>query len=630
MLFVARTVASIIRRTQQQQQRNNNRSLRLRRSFLVFLFCHQHRQRAVVNSFSTSVGYKTYYYWHHSRRINSPRPLCQGVRRQQQQQQQQRLFVGGTAVSNPCKNNDNMTALPSSTQQEDQQVHEERAKIISASQSSLVAAAVRLEHDKELVAFPTETVYGLGCNALSQEAIAKVFAAKERPVTDPLIAHVVDQDAALKLWRCSSSSSTSSSTNTSTTEEHAKQKQQQYQQQQKEKEVAVLKVLMDAFWPGPLTLVAPAAEHVPDLLMAGTGYVAVRCPRHAVARQLIRCAHGTPIAAPSANKFGHVSPTRAIHVWNDLKYENVWIVDGDQTNHDDNDNDYDTDINKHNNMEKTACCNVGVESTVAKLEWSGKENGSDSSSSSFSSSSSSSSSPPPLLFTLTILRQGAISAADCITCLQAAGIKCISSSSNSGEDNRNYYSEKENNVKNGDADAVVVNVVQRTTNEIAENVASVAPGQTVRHYSPNIPSFLLSENCIHSNMKQQQQQSLLLTEEERRILQNAVVLDYGKRLVAWRDLVRAYRDLSPAGNSAEAAQGLFETLRWAEQQNGASRILFPDIPIRGAVENDNNKNNDDDDKPIIIKDDDALILALKDRLTRAASGVVLDNLLDAK
>jgi len=215
--------------------------------------------------------------------------------------------------------------------------------------------------------------------------------------------------------------------------------------------------------------------------------------------------------------------------------------------------------------------------------------------------------------------------------LQAAGIKCISSSNNnsSGEDNRSYYNEKENNIRNGNADAVVVNVVQRTTNEIGDNVASVAPGQTVRHYSPNIPSFLLSENCIRSNMKQQQQ-SLLLTEEERRILQNAVVLDYGKRLVAWRDLVRAYRDLSPAGNSAEAAQGLFETLRWAEQQNGASRILFPDIPVEGAVENDNNKNNDDDDKPIIIKDDDALILALKDRLTRAASGVVLDNLLDAK
>ncbi len=126
-----------------------------------------------------------------------------------------------------------------------------------------------------LVAFPTETVYGLGANALWAEAVAKVFAAKGRPSFDPVIVHVADPGEAAKLWR----------------------------------EVPPLaQKLMERFWPGPLTLVLPKQDVVPDIVTAGLPTVAVRMPAHPVALALIREA-GVPIAAPSANRFGRLSPT---------------------------------------------------------------------------------------------------------------------------------------------------------------------------------------------------------------------------------------------------------------------------------------------------------------------------------
>lgn len=131
-----------------------------------------------------------------------------------------------------------------------------------------------------VVAFPTETVYGLGANALDAEAVAKVFAAKARPSFDPLIVHVPDPDAAFALWR----------------------------------EVpALARTLAEAFWPGPLTMVLPKADAIPGIVTSGLGTVGVRVPRHEVAQRLLRAA-GVPVAAPSANAFGGISPTRAEHV----------------------------------------------------------------------------------------------------------------------------------------------------------------------------------------------------------------------------------------------------------------------------------------------------------------------------
>lgn len=135
-----------------------------------------------------------------------------------------------------------------------------------------------------LVAFPTETVYGLGANALDAAAVGRIFAAKERPAWDPVIVHIA---APAMLERLVSEVS----------EPAAR--------------------LMKAFWPGPLTLLLPRSEEVPLAVTAGRALVGVRMPAHPVALEMIRRA-GVPVAAPSANRFGHVSPTTAAHVLDDL------------------------------------------------------------------------------------------------------------------------------------------------------------------------------------------------------------------------------------------------------------------------------------------------------------------------
>jgi L-threonylcarbamoyladenylate synthase len=153
------------------------------------------------------------------------------------------------------------------------------------------AAALR---GGELVAFPTETVYGLGALALDPGAVERIFAAKGRPADHPLIAHVVDADAARVLageWP----------------------------------ESAVR--LARRFWPGPLTLVLPRGEGVPDVLTAGLDTVALRVPAHPVARALLGEV-GAPVAAPSANRFTALSPTTAAHVARSLGDSVSIILDG--------------------------------------------------------------------------------------------------------------------------------------------------------------------------------------------------------------------------------------------------------------------------------------------------------------
>lgn len=146
----------------------------------------------------------------------------------------------------------------------------------------------------KLVAFPTETVYGLGANALDAAAVARIFEAKGRPTTNPLIVHVADAAEVLAVAA----------------------------------EVPPLAAkLFAAFWPGPLTLVLPKAPGVPDLVTAGGPTVAVRCPNHPLARELLRAA-GVPVAAPSANRSGELSPTTADHVLVSLDGRIEFVLDG--------------------------------------------------------------------------------------------------------------------------------------------------------------------------------------------------------------------------------------------------------------------------------------------------------------
>ena len=158
-----------------------------------------------------------------------------------------------------------------------------------------VAAAARVLGEGGLVAFPTETVYGLGADATNAAAIARLYQAKGRPAFNPLIAHVGDLDAARRIGRFD----------------------------------AAALLLAEAFWPGPLTLVLPKTADcaVADLATAGLDTVAIRIPAHPIARDILR-AFGRPVVAPSANLSGHVSPTIAAHVQGDLEGRIDLIVDG--------------------------------------------------------------------------------------------------------------------------------------------------------------------------------------------------------------------------------------------------------------------------------------------------------------
>lgn len=160
-----------------------------------------------------------------------------------------------------------------------------------------------------LVAIPTETVYGLAANALDAKAVTKIFVAKKRPYFDPLIVHVASAAEVSKY---------AAAVPTVATE------------------------LMQRFWPGPLTLLLPKKELVPDLVTSGLDRVGLRCPDHALTLQLLRSL-SFPLAAPSANPFGYISPTLPQHVQDQLGDEVDYILDG-------------------------GACTVGIESTIVGFE----------------------------------------------------------------------------------------------------------------------------------------------------------------------------------------------------------------------------------------------------------------------
>lgn len=170
---------------------------------------------------------------------------------------------------------------------------EELTEVLQATEENLLLAA-RLLREGELVAFPTETVYGLGANGLMAEASKKIYAAKGRPSDNPLILHIASMEDLPPL-----------------VSEIPKE----------------AKVLAEKFWPGPLTMVLPKSSLVPYETTGGLETVAVRCPSHEVARRLLLLAR-VPVAAPSANVSGRPSPTKAEHVFRDMKGRIPLIIDG--------------------------------------------------------------------------------------------------------------------------------------------------------------------------------------------------------------------------------------------------------------------------------------------------------------
>ena len=181
-------------------------------------------------------------------------------------------------------------------------------KIITSADRSVIATAAAHLADGQLVALPTETVYGLGANGLDPDAVAKIFITKGRPQDNPLILHIADPRQMENFCKDIPDSAYA---------------------------------LAEAFWPGPLTMVLPARDIIPKCTTAGLPTVAVRCPDCAITRDIIRAA-GVPVAAPSANISGKPSTTTAQHVYSDHNGKIPLIVDG-------------------------GPCRVGVESTIIDL-----------------------------------------------------------------------------------------------------------------------------------------------------------------------------------------------------------------------------------------------------------------------
>jgi L-threonylcarbamoyladenylate synthase len=159
-----------------------------------------------------------------------------------------------------------------------------------------IARAAEILRNGGTVAFPTETVYGLGANALDPNAVANIFLAKDRPHWDPLIVHVSNRAMLDEV---------------ATVSEQAER-------------------LIKAFWPGPLTLLLPRTQKIPDAVTSNRPLVGVRMPAHPLAHALLE-ATGLPLAAPSANRFGRTSPTTAAHVLQDLDHRIDAVIDGGAT-----------------------------------------------------------------------------------------------------------------------------------------------------------------------------------------------------------------------------------------------------------------------------------------------------------
>jgi tRNA threonylcarbamoyl adenosine modification protein (Sua5/YciO/YrdC/YwlC family) len=221
--------------------------------------------------------------------------------------------------------------------------------ILPPTPEAIQAAAQALKNG-QLVGMPTETVYGLAAAIHQEAALEAVFAYKQRPFEDPLIVHVLTASDAFGLWNLNA------------------------------KTRALIAALLEAFWPGPLTIVAQAHDKVSRLVRGGGDAVGVRSPAHPVARALIETT-GMPLAAPSANLFGHVSPTRAQHVADDFYDRPLLILDGDRST-------------------------IGIESTVIKLDDDGH---------------------------LRLLRHGAIGEADILAVLKNKGLSAGFSSKVPGQ-----------------------------------------------------------------------------------------------------------------------------------------------------------------------------------------------------
>ena len=417
-------------------------------------------------------------------------------------------------------------------------------RVIPASEEGLSQAANVLRKGG-LLAFPTETVYGLGANALNEDAVRAIFTAKGRPLTDPLIVHVPGMAKALQLVEVNGDAK------------------------------RAFISLGNLFWPGPLTIIVNAADCIPSAITADTGFVGIRVPSHPLARALLeKC--DLPLAAPSANRFGHVSPTRSSHVEDDFTSHNadkeVLILNGE------------TDLEGNEGIMVTTCT-VGIESTVIKIVSEEKK--------------------------IQILRQGAIIRRQIEEALREIDL--------------DYEVEAVLRAVKMESSSQQGSVASREAKEECGQ-AQEAPGQAITHYAPDIPCVIATGLQQHLNSSSlsssslQGDEVLQLSQEE---FESTVVVDLGgKHLIESEGKCLAYRDLSSSGDMAEAARGLFDVLRWAEGVQGAKLVVLPyvesdlnDLLRSGDVNSGYHGRTIEDDH-----DSATMIPGLVDRMFRAASG----------
>jgi L-threonylcarbamoyladenylate synthase len=442
-------------------------------------------------------------------------------------------------------------------------------RVVMAQFTSDVTACLTRLRNGGLVALPTETVYGLAADARNETALLSIFAAKERPYSDPLIVHVDHYETALRdFWQASIS------------------------------ETNILHQLAMTFWPGPLTMVCTAQSTVSSLVTANTGMVAVRHPNLASIDPKLSLLLSIPFAAPSANKFGHVSPTSAQHVMDDLQYEDVWILttnstSSSSTSSSDNDTASGNDGNGN-------CCAIGVESTVVQVTAE----------------------------TLTILRPGHVTYEQLVTALPSS--VTVRYKSNSSKPPPAQQHEHQVDADNDHDDSPQ----QQQQQQQEQQPAHVAPGQLLQHYSPHIPSYLIPDIHLYSDDNDQNNNNASGDAgggciPHPQVLRHAVVLDMYGRLRSYEKDCLAYRNL---GDTApDIARQLFASLRWAETQPNAQFVFFPQLSLEppnsslsSAMDNktiSSLKNHDQ-------HRGDSILAAVADRLHRAASGRVLTDMAD--
>mmetsp|Transcript_33178 Transcript_33178/g.93654 ORF Transcript_33178/g.93654 Transcript_33178/m.93654 type:complete len:511 (-) Transcript_33178:72-1604(-) len=381
----------------------------------------------------------------------------------------------------------------------------------------------------ELVSFPTETVYGLGANGLDATAVLKIFRAKGRPLNDPCILHVPNVERALELLELSSL------------------------------ERAVFEALTSKIWPGPLSVVGRARSAVPKEVTAQTDFVAVRCPNHPVALELLRAAN-VPLAAPSANRFGHISPTRAEHVLEDLgHWRGLQILDG-------------------------GACGVGIESTVAKLDLENRR--------------------------VLVLRKGGATLEMLETALEEGFAHGAFGSERVVVE---FYSRWAAGTSNAaEAESIATAPPGAPATKLEEDKkkegveeeqdedkeAQQAPGMMLRHYAPSVPTYLLAKSDIRAGESPAEGATSALGEAAR-----GVLVDFGGVLREHQHLFLRSFDLCASGPShEEACRSVFAVLREAEafaQANNIEVICLADFEVTGRG---------------------SYSEALHDRLFRAASG----------